>query len=66
MESLVQIHRNCVSSGRYDVARKLLRFLNESVIRLGLSDTDWEVEEILDSCNYRHTVNHRGIITYYK
>ena len=45
---LIDIHLNLIREGKYFIARDLLRFIVERNITLGLSDTDWELEKILN------------------
>ena len=45
---LINKHTELVSSGKYNVAKNILHFLNHREIRLGLNDEDWETEQILN------------------
>jgi hypothetical protein len=60
-------HQRCVRNGKYFVARKLLGFLRNSKITLGLGDIDFEVELILNACGYNtYSVDKWGVATYRK
>lgn len=46
---IVEKHMEWVKSGNYIAASNLLRLLVKGRINLGLSDTDWEIENFLES-----------------
>lgn len=46
---IIEAHAQLVKTGKYHEARLILRMLNEGRINLGLSDTAWAVETLLES-----------------
>lgn len=52
---LIEVHQNLVREGKLFMARKLLHFLQNGSIVLGLSDDDYEVERILEKVGCRST-----------
>lgn len=50
---LIEVHQSLVKEGNLFAARKLLHFLKDGNIVLGLSDDDYEVESILEKAGCR-------------
>lgn len=46
---IIEAHAQLVKAGKYQEARLILRMLNEGRISLGLNDTAWAVETLLES-----------------
>lgn len=46
--NLMDLHRKLVRMGEYKAAKKILRLLRKGSILLGLSDTDWQVQCLLE------------------
>ena len=67
MDKLVQTHKECVARGDFYVARRVLMFMINSKLTLGLGDIDWTVESVLNACGYQpSSVSNRGVATYRK
>ena len=47
-KNLMDLHRRLIRIGEYQVAKKILRLLMHGSIVLGLSDTDWETQCLLE------------------
>lgn len=46
--SLMDLHKKLIRTGEYQAARKILRLLIHGSIVLGYSDTDWQVQLLLE------------------
>jgi len=47
MLKLKFLHIDLVRKGKYEVARRLLHFIIDKRIKLGLGDVDYELEQVL-------------------
>lgn len=57
---LMEVHRSCVRSGRFLVAKRILYFLRTGYTRLAFDDVSWELEQILEGCGFHISVNPRS------
>ena len=46
--NLMDLHRRLIRIGEYQVAKKILLLLRKGSILLGLCDTDWQVQCLLE------------------
>ena len=46
--NLMHIHRGLVKDGKYAIAKNILWLLVNGSVKLGLGDTDWETEKVLE------------------
>ena len=56
---LIAKHIELVSNGKYEVASKILDFLNYGYVHLGLDDTSWECESIFENLRMYIYINSR-------
>lgn len=53
-------HMELVKNGKYYVAYKLLRLMQDRQVLLGLGDDDWEASMILDKLGFRGYISSKG------
>ena len=51
-KEIMSIHTELVKGGNYEAARLLLRFMRRKIIRLGCSDSEWQVESLLEDIGF--------------
>ncbi|QZY56678.1 hypothetical protein [Crassaminicella profunda] len=57
---LMKKHMELVRKGKYQLARKILNVLKNETVYLGLSDTEWETEEICEEIGMKIKITRRG------
>lgn len=65
---VMEFHRELVRSGQYIAARKVLSFLRDGRIALGLGDVDWYLETSLEKlgCKIAYIGRHYTAHAYLK
>lgn len=48
------IHKEMVQKGKYEEARRLLRFLQEKRITLGTNDVDWYLSTLFEKKGFKY------------
>ena len=57
---LMMEHKELVRTGKFQEARKLLDFLISKRIMLGFSDTDYYIENLLDTLELPNSISSRS------
>ena len=62
---LMNKHIRLVKAGRFEVARLLLKLLNDGNITVYFDDISWEVDRICNKLSIRRYIDRQGICHYY-
>lgn len=58
--NLMHIHRGLVKDGKYAIAKNILWLLVNGSVKLGLGDTDWETEKLLEKSGCKFSISGRS------
>ena len=62
---LMYKHIQLVKAGKFEIARLLLKLLNDGNINVYFDDISWEVDRICNKLKIRRFINRQGICRYY-